>query len=152
VELDAPYRRNLTVSPSGALTGSEAPKARAVQDFVSSYAGARETVLLYPVPEVGWLPTRLNLQAVAAGRAPPRSISTSWAAFTTRNAAAERILDGVELPNLRRSRPERLFCNTLVRDRCVAQADGVLYYSDDDHVSSAGARLIVADVLEELAR
>lgn len=152
IELDAPYRQNLTFSPAGALIDAEAPKATAVQTFVRSFANVKTTVLLYPVPEAGWLPARLNLQAVARGQAPPQTISTSWARFQTRNAAAERILEGVDLPNLRRSKPEALFCNTAVPDRCMVQTEGVLYYADDDHVSAAGARLIVADVLEQLAR
>lgn len=150
VELDAPYRQNLTVSSTGAMTAAAGPKAMAVKAFVRSFAGVKNTVLLYPVPEVGWLPARLNLQAVALGRAPPRSISTSWAGFQERNAAARSILDSVDLPDLHRSRPERLFCNTTIPGRCVVQADGVLYYADDDHVSSEGARLIVDDVLGQL--
>ena len=151
IELDAPYRQNLTASADGSLTSDEAPKVRAVQAFIRSFAETKTTVLLYPVPEVGWLPARLNLQAVATGRDPPGSISTSWSEFRTRNAAAQRILDGVELSDLRRSKPERRFCNTQIPGRCVVQSEGVLYYADDDHVSSVGAGLIVADVLAQLA-
>jgi hypothetical protein len=116
----------------------------------NSMASLKRTVLLYPVPEVGWKPARLNLDAIAAGNAPPRYISTSWARFKQRNAEAERPLDSFASPNVRRIRPEDLFCNTVVKDRCVVQSNGVLYYADDNHLSVQGAGLAVDDLLREL--
>ena len=68
-----------------------------------------------------------------------------------RNFAAEALLDSLDSDNLRRVRPEDVFCDTLVKDRCVVQASRALFYYDDNHVSMQGARLIVQELLPELS-
>ncbi|MBA4803154.1 MAG: acyltransferase [Brevundimonas sp.] len=123
VEADAPFRRNI------------GDKGQAVRDYFTALQSKRVTVL-YPVPEAGWNPARLNMIAHARGEPLP-DVSTSSERFRQRNAAALEILDSV--PNVRRVRPDALLCD----DRCVVQRDGVLYYADDDHLSREGARMVV---------
>ncbi len=151
VEGDYPYRRNLIVAANGQGSDAAAPKAHALQAYLQGLAALKPTVVLYPVPEVGWMPPRLNLAAVALGRDPPQQISTSWPRMQQRNAVAHRLLDAATAPNLRRVRPEQRFCNTVIAQRCVVQAAGLLYYADDDHLSLPGARLVVGDLLAVLA-
>jgi peptidoglycan/LPS O-acetylase OafA/YrhL len=151
VEGDFPYRRNLIFDSDGRWSDSALQKAKVVNDYIGGFAALKPTIVVYPVPEVGWTPARLNLDAIAIGREPPSIISTSWARMRARNAAAEHILDAVESPNLRRSRPEEIFCNTVVKARCVVQANGQLYYADDDHLSMQGARLVISDVMGKLS-
>ena len=147
IERDYPYRRNVTVSNAGQVTDAAEPKASAVARLLETLAQSRKTVVLYPIPEVGWPPARLNLIAINKGGAVPASISTSWERFAERNAAAHRILNSIEAPNLQRSKPESLLCDTFLPARCAVQVDDDLYYSDDDHLSMKGARLIVKDLL-----
>jgi peptidoglycan/LPS O-acetylase OafA/YrhL len=150
VESDFPYRRNIVFDTTGRWTDAAKQKAEALTDYIANLAALKPTLILYPVPEVGWTPPRLNLDAVAVGNLPPAVISTSWSRFKERNAAAEHILNAIDSPNLRRSRPEELLCNTMLKDRCVAQINGELYYADDDHLSMQGARMVINDVMRKL--
>ena len=104
-------------------------------------------MVLDPVPEVGWTPPRLNLLAVAAGGNPAARISTDWARYQTRNATAIQLLHAVQTPGLRHSLPQALLCNTTIPGRCMVQANGQLYYADDDHLSMLGARRVVDDMM-----
>lgn len=115
-------------------------KREALSDYFSALQSKQVTVI-YPVPEVGWDPARLNMIAHARGQPLP-DITTSAEQYRFRNAGALALLDSI--PNVRRVRPETLFCD----DRCVVQVGGVLYYADDDHLSREGARLVVESVLQ----
>jgi hypothetical protein len=147
VEGDLPFRRNLSLDADGHATDAIAPKADALRQYLRSLAAVKPLTIVYPVPEVGWMPARLSLLGLRRNGEVPPVISTSWQRMRERNAVATELLDALELSNLRRVRPEALLCDTLVRNRCVAQAGGVPYYSDDDHLSIQGARLIIKELL-----
>ncbi len=146
-EKDFPFRRNLALNEKNQMTDAAAPKARALSVHLSQLAERKPTVVVGPVPEVGWLPPRLNLLALARGGAPPAEISTSWDRFKARNAAAMTLLLAAQSPRLQLSLPEKLLCNTLIPARCAVQVRDQLYYADDDHLSNLGALQVIDDVL-----
>jgi len=47
-------------------------------------------------------------------------------------------------------KPELIFCDSFVRNRCVAQYQTIPFYFDDDHLSDVGARLVVEKLLDKL--
>ncbi len=146
----AAFRNNLTIDAAGRLDAAAEPKIAATRRYISALAAHKPTVIVYPVPEAGWSPTRLNAVAVGRGEQPAASITTSWARERQRNAAVEAVLDSVTGPYIRRSHPAPIFCDSFVRGRCAVQADGQLFYYDDNHLASAGARLVIADTLRVL--
>lgn len=123
------------------------PKVVATRRFIDGFAVRKPTVVIYPVPEVGWTPGRVNLIAIARGG--PHDISTSWARYKGRNGAAIAILESIG--RVRRVRPEQTFCNTFVTNHCAVRVGGTLYYLDEDHLSMTGARLIVRELLDTAA-
>ncbi|MBC7726685.1 MAG: acyltransferase [Microbacteriaceae bacterium] len=149
IERDLPFRRNLAMAGDGRMTEAAPAKARALADYLASLAALKPTVVLDPVPEVGWMPPRLNLLAMAGGGQPPDVISTRWLRYQQRNATAIRLLNADPMTQLRHSRPQALLCNSSVTARCVVQKQGALYYADDDHLSMLGARLVVDDMLSQ---
>jgi hypothetical protein len=52
--------------------------------------------------------------------------------------------------NLYRVYPHTLFCDNQIKGRCVTHDDKVLYYDDDDHLSSAGAAMVNDLILEKI--
>jgi len=150
VERDLPHRTNLAVEGTGRPSVEVAAKSDVLAAYLTKLAEEKPVAVLYPVPEVGWQPNRLNLRRIAADGVPLQTISTSSARFRERNRAAISALDSVVHPNIRRVRPSDLFCDTVLEGRCVVQYGGVLYYYDDDHVSNHGARPLVSRLLAEL--
>lgn len=151
VENDYPYRRNLALEASGQLSDAAGPVQAAVTGFLSGLAAHHRLAILYPVPEVGWSPVRLNLHAVVTQGHAPAAVSTSWERMRERNAAASALLDGVPGAGIVRVRPDARLCNTFIPDRCAVQAGGQMFYTDDDHLSPLAARWMVDDLLAGLA-
>ena len=46
--------------------------------------------------------------------------------------------------------PAEVFCNSIVKNTCVGAHDGVVYYSDDDHLNLKGSNLIINQIKDLL--
>jgi peptidoglycan/LPS O-acetylase OafA/YrhL len=132
VEMDAPFHRNVAVGGT---------RAEMLHRYIARLSG-KSVTLLYPVPEVGWNPGRLNMVRHSRGLG-MGDISTSHARFLARNREALAALDAID--GVRRVKPASLLCET---DRCHVQRDGRLYYADDDHLSADGVRLVMPLLLQ----
>ena len=106
-------------------------------------------VLIYPVPEVGWnvskkLITRLALNRDGLkGVFESNPLTTSHEVFMERSKKIHEIYDGINDENITRIYPEKVLCNSLIKDRCVTHDKSKVFYIDDDHLSIDGAKLIV---------
>jgi hypothetical protein len=112
-------------------------------------------VLIYPVPEVGWdVPAALSRVAPMSANAledwlDNGGIDTSLHVFNTRNEAAYEVLDNVVGDNVLRIYPAESLCR---RDtaRCITHTRDVVYYSDNDHLTRAGAELVLSGAINIL--
>jgi peptidoglycan/LPS O-acetylase OafA/YrhL len=103
----------------------------------------KNVLIVYTIPEVGWDVPRHLAKERHFGIPREEALSTSYSVFKERVKEVHRQLDA--LPNhskLVRVWPHRLFCNTLVPDRCVAQIGQVPLYFDDNHLNSIGASML----------
>jgi peptidoglycan/LPS O-acetylase OafA/YrhL len=125
--------------------------ASSVQDLLDM---GKKVILVYPVPEAGWdVPRYVSRYYMMHSSEAFRSDvgSTSHNVFNDRNARTYGALDSAgEHPNLYRVYPERLLCNTTIDDRCIVQENGHSLYKDDDHLSNAGARLVVDQIIRQI--
>ena len=114
----------------------------------------RKIFLVYPVPETGFQLLTRSAKAVFFGRyASVPDLSTSYDSYKRdrKVATTTAALDGIgEHPNLIRIRPDRILCDTLVKDRCVVERNGVRLYYDDNHLSNVGARLVADEVMKHV--
>lgn len=113
----------------------------------------KKVILVYPVPEVGWNvpdyisryywvdPNMIYSEATA---------STNFDVYKARNKRAINALDRINDQNLFRVFPGKLFCNNDISGRCIVQKDGEIYYRDDNHLSDAGAKLVLEKVISYL--
>lgn len=114
----------------------------------------KKVILIYPVPETGWsVPTYISryymINSTQAFR--PDVGSTSYKVFKERNNRSYEALDKVgQHPDLYRIYPENILCNNDVKGRCVVQKQGHALYRDDDHLSNAGAKLLVDQIIEKI--
>ena len=111
----------------------------------------KKVILVYPVPETGWdVPTYLSRYYMINPTREFRSEvgSTSHEVFKERNSRSYDALDKVGThPGLYRIYPENILCDNDVKDRCIVQKQGHTLYRDDDHLSNAGAKLIVEQII-----
>lgn len=114
----------------------------------------KKVILIYPVPEAGWdvpdyiVKYSFNHPELAFNA---QVASTSYDVFKDRNKNTYKILSNIPAhPNFYKVMPDELLCNTALSDRCVTQNKGVLLYSDNNHLSNAGAQLVLEEVLKIL--
>jgi hypothetical protein len=98
--------------------------------------------LVYQIPEAGWdVPSqifKLTLFDKYTGL-----LSTSYKLYLAENAKTAAVLDAVKSANIYRIYPSSVLCDSVVKDRCVLASGLSIYYSDRDHVTTKGARLLV---------
>jgi hypothetical protein len=128
-------------------------KRMAIENFMKSMLQLNKpTVLVYPVPELGWHISKYNLAYYSRHHKLPEIISTSYDRFKARNKFIHATLDRIpDSSNLSRVKPEEILCNTFVKDRCVAQVGGEPLYYDENHLSNKGARLVVDQVMQKIS-
>lgn len=107
-----------------------------------------DVVLVYPVPEAGWTVPNLLARAAMTGQT-VEPLSTSAEVYAARNAAVIAAFDRLEHPRLRKVKPGSVFCDSLVKGRCVnSLSAGQIFYFDDDHLSNAGAGLLMPGIID----
>jgi hypothetical protein len=127
--------------------------SKAYSDSIHSLlAAGKKVVLIYLVPEAGWdVP---NYIVKYSFNYPERAFdervaSTSYDVFKIRNQSTYKVLDDISAhPNFYKIKPEELFCNTAVIGRCVTQNNGAILYSDNNHLSNAGAQQVLERLLK----
>lgn len=133
------------------LQRKNAIKQRYIESIRSLLNLGKNVVLVYPIPEVGWnVPNYAAKKAMFYGDS---FVSTSYTRFLERNKDTIATLDAIgEHENLKRVYPERLLCNSFVKNRCIATLNGHSLYYDDDHLSNHGANYIVKEISQYLNR
>ncbi|MEH6568606.1 MAG: acyltransferase family protein, partial [Halioglobus sp.] len=145
--------------PSPRLSANDATLAvtDVAQQMIRGWlAHGHTVVLVYPIPEVGW-----NLPKLVASKIPELAddqltrdfpllrhldITTSYRVFKAWAKPSVQMLDGVgENSNLLRVYPAGIFCEDSTQ-RCLTHDQEHFYYSDDNHLSAVGARLLVAEI------
>ncbi len=109
-----------------------------------------DVVLVDPIPEAGW-----NVPATMARRAIINAegvLSTPNQAYVDRTRDVLNAFDAASGARLHRVRMDDVFCDTQVPGRCINEWNGVPLYSDDDHLSNAGSRLLAPFVADAVQR
>ena len=108
-------------------------------------------VLIGAIPEAGWkVPAMLARRAL---RGSDGLLSTSYDAYISRTKEINDAFDAVKNANLHKIDMSNVFCDLQLPGRCINELDGLSLYSDDDHLSNAGARLLapkIADIVQTI--
>ena len=129
--------------------GADTKKSAIIDMFHAFEQIQKPIYLVYPVPEVGWTPPKRAFKLLLNGERHV-NISTSHKRFIQRNSFVMGVLDSISDPNIIRIRPEDILCDAYVKERCIATLNGASLYFDDNHLSNAGARLVVDKIIEHL--
>jgi hypothetical protein len=155
VELEK-HRGYVAIGEDGSTgePGNADQKRRAVEKFISGLPSDIPVVLVMPIPEFGCDIAKMNFQQYRRTGEVPSELSSSRAVYEKRNAFFTRVVGDALVRNVpnatRRVDPSDLFCDTREEGRCMAQVDGVPLYLDDDHLSDAGAALVVEAIFDTL--
>ena len=116
-----------------------------------------QIILIYPIPEVGWDPNkRIFKQWVNRKKIFTREFkiqdnsSTSYEVYKKRSSTSFALLDSIKGKNIHRIYPHKLFCNTIIEERCVTHDENFFFYYDNDHPSLKGAEMINDQIMMKI--
>ena len=138
------YREYVSVI-NGNISFTGVDKKLTINHFIDGLLSATNRLyLIYPIPEIGWDIARTNISYYKANGTLLGGISIPYSDFVSRNRFINSVFNEYKNnPNVIPIKPGLIFCDTFLKNRCVAQYKKIPYYYDDDHLSDAGARLIV---------
>lgn len=129
------------------------------KNSVNELSQTNKIILIYPIPEVGWkVPNKifkiwLNKKNKFSNNFKlEKNITTSYLVYKERTKSSFKLLDSIQGNNIYRVYPHTLFCDTLIKDRCVTHDDKNIFYRDQDHPSSKGAEMINDLIMKEIEK
>ena len=106
-------------------------------------------ILIYPIPEVGFnVIEKLKKYKFFTNEI----LDTSFTVFKERTKSSFELLDSIQGENIYRVYPHTLFCNTTIKNRCILHDEKNIFYSDDNHPSSKGAKMINDLIVKEIQK
>jgi peptidoglycan/LPS O-acetylase OafA/YrhL len=140
------------ISKDDKLTIEEAFK-NGVLDLVKN----NKVILVYPFPEAGWnVPKKLlnilpkNNDLINEFLVKDNFITTSYKVYKDRTETSFKLLDSIQNKNIFRVYPHKLFCSTIIKNRCLTHDNENIFYSDESHPSSKGAEMLNDLIMSEI--
>ena len=112
-----------------------------------------KVVLIYPIPEVGWhVPKKINSNWKNRffNDEYKKNITTSYKVFKNRTKESYDLLNSINHKNIYRVYPHTLFCNKKKSGRCITHDNKFIFYSDDDHPSKIGSKMINDLIMKQI--
>ena len=118
------------------------------QAIVSLLNSGKRVILIYPVPAQGWdVPSRLSKQLFYRSDVSINGVNSEI--IRKYDAEIVSFFDQLgERNDLVRVYPSKIFCETYVKDRCVSMLNNIALYYDSYHLSNAGAKLVVEEIMK----
>ena len=83
---------------------------------------------------------------------PKNYITTSYDVYKERTKSSFELLDSIKGENIYRVHPHLIFCDTLIKERCITHDNKNIFYSDDDHLSVKGAEIVNKLIISEIEK
>jgi peptidoglycan/LPS O-acetylase OafA/YrhL len=131
-----------------------------VDDFKSKFISHFEylsknnkVILVYPIPELYENPNRRLYLEWLKNRDKflinnQNYNNTSYQDYLIRTKLSFELLNEIKGKNIFRVYPHKLFCDTIIKNRCIAHDKNNIYYHDNNHTSFKGTKLINDKILK----
>ena len=128
------------------------------KNTINELSKSNKIILIYPIPEIGWNVQNKILNQYSKNlflskkKNKLKYTTTSYQVYKDRTKSSFDLLDSLHGENIFKVYPHKLFCNTLIKDRCVTHDDNKIFYYDDDHPSILGAKMINNLIIKEIEK
>ena len=150
------------LEPDNIKTTSQQQRQKYLRDDLISRINfiinqGHKLILVYPVPEMAFnVPRQLNSKFIKSrlnfSQFSTPTLSGSYEVFKKRQKPIFEILDNVKSPNIYRVYPHKFFCDTIIKARCVANDAENIFYHDGDHLSLAGSKYVVDEIIKKIKK
>jgi len=144
-------------------TGKYSNISTSFEISVKKLLNKNQVLLIYPIPEVGThvpkkifnsLPRNLSNQKTLLKKFLKKDnfITTSYEVYKDRTQSSFELLDSIQGDNIYRVYPHKLFCDTILKYRCVTHDDTNIFYADGIHPSIKSAEMINDLIMKEIEK
>lgn len=147
------YRSFVPLDKNGVKEPTKSSMDEALINFLALSSSKIKTIVIYPVPEIGCHPYRINLAYKNKHNSEIVSLSFPIEEYDFRNRSLIDNFDKFLQHNKSAFIPvpiRSLFCQRAEKDACMIFENSKPLYLDDDHVSDYGAELIVNKMLDKM--
>ena len=103
-------------------------------------------ILIYPIPEIGFdVPKKIFFSN-------KKDVTISSDNYKKYSKSTFELLDSIKGNNIYKVYPDKIFCNTLIKDACITNDNQDIFYTDDQHVSIKAAELINNLIIKEIEK
>ncbi len=123
------------------------------KDEILELSKTNKIILVYPIPEAGFNPNVkiwVDRKNKFSSKFDKKYFTTSYKVYKERSKSTFDLLDSIQSDNILRVYPDKLFCNTLIKNRCITHDDKDIFYTDDDHLSIRGAEILNNLIMEKI--
>ncbi len=111
----------------------------------------KRVILIYPTPMANYDIPVHTAKKMWFGDDSNANDLIDYDNFLVSNKMIYEALDEIgEHKNLIRIKPEHIFCNTYLKDKCITELNGLLLYLDSRHLSSLGASYVVNEIMKQI--
>ena len=111
-----------------------------------------KVILVYPTPELGF-----NLQyKILKGRnwklmqKNPTLFKYPYKKYMAINEELFQFFDKLKNKNIHRVYPHKLFCNTKIKNQCLLHNEKDIFFSDELHLSTVGAKMVNQLIIDKI--
>jgi hypothetical protein len=102
-----------------------------------------KVILIYPFPEFAEKVTKKLIFF------PKKKITNEYETYLKRSKNILEIFDSINKQNVYKVRPHKIFCDSFVKNKCVANTEKFIFYEDTNHLERAGINLIRNKIIEQ---
>ena len=114
-------------------------------------ARGKRLIVVYSIPEQGWDIPKVQFKILNFKDQVDHKISVKFSNYQRRVAESHGVLDAIgDTSGIARVRPEAILCDTFIAGRCASHLDDAPLYFDDNHLTNAGARLLVPAIMKQI--
>ena len=77
-------------------------------------------------------------------------VTSGYSYYKSNSKLTFNLLNSIKGPNIYRVYPHKIFCNTVIQNKCVTHDEEKIFYRDGSHPSSAGAEMINNLILSKI--
>ena len=118
-------------------------------------------ILIYPIPEVdvnvprklfNLLPKKVKdtKDYLENHLVLKNYITTSYQSYKDRSKTSFELFDSIKGKNIYRVYPHSLYCETLIKEKCIAHDAKYIFYADNNHPSVRGSELINNLIMDKI--
>ncbi|MFL2675396.1 MAG: acyltransferase family protein [Alphaproteobacteria bacterium] len=122
------------------------------QSLISLSKIVDDLIIIYPIPEIGWDVGRryLNNSKKKEFILEKNFLSIDYKVIERRNSSSKKLLDSILPNNIIRIKPEEIFCNSFILNKCAVTDGEKIFYADGDHLSYEGSKILVDTIFKKL--